>query len=89
VLAYTLAIALGFIALERLQLALFSAPGTARLLQSIGWLDADPTNDQVPPRRHITVGWGRDYADVPPVRGVVIGPSSWQTLVVGVDVATV
>jgi len=42
VLAYTLAIALGFIALERLQLALFSAPGTARLLQSIGWLDADP-----------------------------------------------
>lgn len=53
------------------------------------WLDADPTNDQVPPRRHITVGWGRDYADVPPVRGVVIGPSAWQTLVVGVDVATV
>lgn len=42
VLAYTLAIALGFIALERLQMALFTAPGTARFLQGIGWLDADP-----------------------------------------------
>lgn len=52
------------------------------------WIDADPTNDQVPPRRHITVGWGRDYGDVPPVRGVVIGPAAWQTLEVGVDVAT-
>jgi hypothetical protein len=42
VLAYTLAIALAFIALERAQLALFTLPGTARLLQRIGWLDADP-----------------------------------------------
>ncbi len=42
VLAYTLAIALGFIALERAQLLLFSLPGTARWLQHIGWLDADP-----------------------------------------------
>ena len=33
-----------------------------------GWLDADPTNDQVPPHRHITVAWGRDYGDVTPVR---------------------
>ncbi|MEX0847676.1 MAG: transglutaminase family protein [Ilumatobacteraceae bacterium] len=80
----------------------FPAPGEVKLTGTdashawcsvwspgIGWLDADPTNDQVPPRRHITVGWGRDYADVPPVRGVVIGPSSWQTLDVGVDVAAV
>ncbi len=43
VLAYTLAIALGFIALERAQMALFSLPGTARVLQRMGWLDADPT----------------------------------------------
>jgi len=42
VLAYTLAIALGFIALERAQMALFTLPGTARVLQRIGWLDADP-----------------------------------------------
>jgi hypothetical protein len=42
VLAYTLAIALAFVALERLQLALFSAPATATLLQRAGLLDADP-----------------------------------------------
>ena len=51
-----------------------------------GWLDADPTNDQVPPRRHITVAWGRDYGDVTPVRGVVFGPAVEQTLAVAVDV---
>ena len=51
-----------------------------------GWIDADPTNDQVPPRRHVTVGWGRDYFDVTPVRGVVIGPVADQELDVAVDV---
>ena len=52
----------------------------------LGWVDVDPTNDQLPPQRHITVGWGRDYFDVTPLRGVVIGPSAGQTLQVGVDV---
>jgi transglutaminase-like putative cysteine protease len=51
-----------------------------------GWLDFDPTNDQVPPLSHITVGWGRDYSDLSPVRGVVIGPGGGQELLVGVDV---
>jgi len=50
-----------------------------------GWVDVDPTNDHMPTRRHVTVGWGRDYADVAPVRGVVIGPSVGQTLEVAVD----
>ncbi len=50
------------------------------------WLDVDPTNHQVPPTRHVTVGWGRDYADVAPVRGVVLGPGSNQLLDVAVDV---
>jgi len=50
-----------------------------------GWVDVDPTNDHMPTRRHVTVGWGRDYADVAPVRGVVIGPSVAQTLEVAVD----
>ena len=54
----------------------------------LGWLDADPTNDQVPPRRHVTVAWGRDYFDVTPVRGVVIGPAAGQSLDVGVDVTS-
>ena len=51
-----------------------------------GWCDFDPTNDQMPPDRHVTVAWGRDYFDVAPVRGVVIGPSASQTLDVAVDV---
>jgi transglutaminase-like putative cysteine protease len=53
-----------------------------------GWLDIDPTNDQMPPSRHVTVAWGRDYTDVAPVRGVVIGPSATQHLSVAVDVGS-
>jgi transglutaminase-like putative cysteine protease len=52
----------------------------------LGWLDFDPTNNQMPPNRHVTVGWGRDYDDVAPVRGVVIGPGGGQSLTVAVDV---
>ncbi|MGZ4702427.1 MAG: transglutaminase family protein [Ilumatobacteraceae bacterium] len=51
-----------------------------------GWLDVDPTNDQVPPLCHVTVGWGRDYADVAPVRGVVFGSPATQELEVAVEV---
>jgi transglutaminase-like putative cysteine protease len=54
-----------------------------------GWLDFDPTNGIVAPSRHVTIGWGRDYADVAPVRGVVVGPSSAQSLAVSVDVSRV
>ena len=54
-----------------------------------GWLDLDPTNDLVPPTQHVTVAWGRDYFDVAPVRGVVIGPPSTQSLTVAVDVTRV
>lgn len=56
---------------------------------SIGWVDFDPTNDRLPTHRHITVAWGRDYGDVPPVRGVVIGPQAEQQLSVAVDVRRV
>jgi transglutaminase-like putative cysteine protease len=52
-----------------------------------GWLDFDPTNGVAPPSRHVTIGWGRDYADVAPVRGVVVGPASVQSLNVSVDVS--
>jgi transglutaminase-like putative cysteine protease len=54
-----------------------------------GWLDVDPTNDQVPARFHVTVGWGRDYADVAPVRGVVFGSPATQELSVAVDVSRI
>jgi transglutaminase-like putative cysteine protease len=52
----------------------------------VGWIDLDPTNDQMPTRRHVTVAWGRDYADVAPVQGVVFGPRTAQVLSVAVDV---
>jgi transglutaminase-like putative cysteine protease len=51
-----------------------------------GWIDADPTNDQLPPHAHVTTAWGRDYADVAPVRGVVFGPPGQHALLVAVDV---
>ena len=39
----------------------------------LGWIDFDPTNNQIPTDRHITVACGRDYADVAPLKGVVFG----------------
>ncbi|HUS05621.1 MAG TPA: transglutaminase family protein, partial [Bryobacteraceae bacterium] len=38
-----------------------------------GWLDLDPTNNVVPSESHVTLAWGRDYSDVSPVRGVILG----------------
>jgi transglutaminase-like putative cysteine protease len=39
----------------------------------LGWLDLDPTNDQLVDGNHVTVAWGRDYSDVAPVNGVALG----------------
>ncbi len=39
----------------------------------VGWLDFDPTNNLMPGDKHVTIGWGRDYSEVSPVRGVVLG----------------
>lgn len=50
-----------------------------------GWIDADPTNNLLPSDRHITIGWGRDFADISPLTGVSIG-SGAQELTVSVDV---
>ena len=51
----------------------------------LGWVDLDPTNDVLPSYRHVTLAWGRDYGDVSPLRGVVLGGSQ-HTLHVGVSV---
>ncbi|QDO93539.1 transglutaminase family protein [Formosa sediminum] len=40
-------------------------------IPTFGWVDFDPTNNQIPKNQHITVSWGRDYYDVPPLKGVV------------------
>ncbi len=39
----------------------------------VGWVDADPTNRMRPSLEHVTLGWGRDYDDVIPLRGVLLG----------------
>lgn len=39
----------------------------------VGWVDADPTNRMIPSLEHVTLGWGRDYDDVIPLRGVLLG----------------
>ncbi|MBU2946553.1 transglutaminase family protein [Zobellia uliginosa] len=55
-------------------------------IPSFGWVDFDPTNNQIPLNQHIVVGWGRDYYDVPPLKGVVFG-SGKSKLKVAVDIA--
>jgi len=41
-----------------------------------GWVEFDPTNDQRADKRYITLGWGADFADVVPLRGVILGGGS-------------
>jgi len=51
-----------------------------------GWIDFDPTNAQIPSEQHITAAWGRDYADVAPLKGVIFGGGKKNKLNVSVDV---
>jgi transglutaminase-like putative cysteine protease len=73
-------------------------PGTRRLLGAdashawlavycpeIGWIPVDPTNNLLPSDRHITLAWGRDYSDVSPLHGVILGGGA-HSLRVRVDV---
>ncbi len=53
------------------------------------WLAVDPTNDQWANDRYVTLAWGRDYADVPPVKGVIFTEAKTSSLNVEVDVAPV
>jgi len=50
-----------------------------------GWIDVDPTNNCFPSLRHVTIGWGRDYSDVAPIKGVLVGGQNQQSRV-AVDV---
>jgi transglutaminase-like putative cysteine protease len=52
----------------------------------VGWLDYDPTNNQVPMGRHITTAWGRDYSDITPLKGVIYGGGAHHHAQVAVDV---
>jgi len=56
------------------------APGT--------WLDLDPTNNAVVSDKHITLAWGRDFGDVSPLRGVILGGGKHRVHV-SVDVSPI
>ena len=75
-----------------------AAPGAARLVGAdashawvsifcgeAGWLGLDPTNDLLVADQHVTLAWGRDYGDVPPIKGVILGGGGHR-VEVGVDV---
>ena len=52
--------------------------------RGLGWLDMDPTNNVAPSDGHVTLAWGRDYSDVSPLRGLILGGGE-HTLEVAVD----
>lgn len=54
-------------------------------IPGMGWMDFDPTNNQLATEQYITIGWGRDYFDIIPLKGVIMSSSSHE-LTVSVDV---
>ena len=56
--------------------------------KGLGWLDMDPTNNVAPSDGHVTLAWGRDYGDVSPLRGLILGGGE-HTLDVAVDMEPV
>ncbi|MGY1895892.1 transglutaminase family protein [Nocardia gipuzkoensis] len=62
------------------------APGVDGHDRAGHWVDFDPTNDQFADERYITAAWGRDYADVPPLRGIIYTDAKDSVITVSVDV---
>lgn len=58
----------------------------AVLVPERGWVELDPTNDQFIDSRYVTIGWGRDYGDVTPLKGVIHTDGGTAELTVTVDV---
>ena len=54
--------------------------------EAAGWVQLDPTNDLVASQDHVAVAWGRDFGDVSPLRGVILGGDQHTY---GVDVTLV
>ena len=52
---------------------------------TLGWVAFDPTNGKFADQEFVTLGWGREFFDVTPLRGVVLG-SATQKLTVAVSV---
>jgi transglutaminase-like putative cysteine protease len=57
----------------------------ATWVPELGWVDFDPTNDMIPGEEHVTIAHGRDFSDVTPIRGVIMGGGQ-HALTVAVDV---
>jgi transglutaminase-like putative cysteine protease len=53
-----------------------------------GWVELDPTNDLIPSDEHVRVAFGRDFGDVTPIRGVILGGGAHE-IDVAVDVSPV
>jgi transglutaminase-like putative cysteine protease len=56
----------------------------AWLGNDLGWVDFDPTNNLLVSDEHVTLAWGRDFQDVSPLRGIILGGGR-HTLRVNVD----
>lgn len=54
----------------------------------LGWVEFDPTNNLLPDAHHVVLGYGRDYGDVPPLKGVIRGGGE-HVLKVGVSVVPI
>ncbi len=54
-------------------------------IPNFGWVDFDPTNNQIPKNQHIVVSHGRDYYDVPPLKGVIFSAGK-NKMKVSVDI---
>lgn len=70
---------------EKLQGSDASHAWCALFVPGLGWLDFDPTNNILPHDQHIVLGWGRDFGDVTPLKGVFFGEGEHE-LRVSVDV---
>lgn len=51
-----------------------------------GWVDLDPTNNHLADSRYLVTGWGRDFRDVSPLKGIIFTEASSSELKVEVDV---
>jgi transglutaminase-like putative cysteine protease len=70
----------------RLQGADTSHAWASLFVPRVGWVDVDPTNHQLVNDRYIVTAWGRDYGDVPPLKGVIFTEGTKHDLDVVVDV---
>jgi transglutaminase-like putative cysteine protease len=62
---------------------------TSVFVPDLGWVDIDPTNDKFVNERYLVTAWGRDYSDVPPLKGVIFTEGTGHELEVAVDVVPV